>query len=183
MGLAASGSKSAVDQLLDVVYDELRRLAQGYLDRERPEHTLQATALVHEAYLKLVSQQSVGFRDRAAFFGAAATVMRRILVDHARAKRREKRGGDAVRIVLDEALAVFQEGADDLSSLDEALTALAALDQRKARLVELRFFAGVSMAETAQMLGISLRSAERDWTLARAWLRSHLDRTSPASQS
>lgn len=179
---AAAGSKTAVGRLLNVVYDELRRLAQGCLDHERPDHTLQATALVHEAYLKLVGQNSLGFRSRAAFFGAAATVMRRILVDHARAKRREKRGGDAVKVTLDDALALAEQRADNLPALDEALTALAALDPRKARLVELRFFAGLSMPDAAEMLGIPLRSAERDWTMARAWLRRRLDSGPPSRE-
>ena len=172
---AGKGSKTAVDQLLSVVYGELRRLAQGYLRGEPGGHTLQATALVHEAYLRLIGQESVGFKDRAQFFGAAAGAMRRILVDHARAKKRRKRGGGAPLVSLDEALAVMEQRAVDLVALDEALCSLAEFDPSKARLVELRFFAGLSMAEAAQALGMSLRTAERQWTTARAWLRSALD--------
>ena len=172
---AAGGSKTAVDQLLSVVYGELRRLAQGYLRDEPKGHTLQATALVHEAYLRLTGQESVGFKDRVQFFGAAATAMRRILVDHARAKKRHKRGGGAQVASLDEAVHLMEERSVDLVALDEALRSLAELDPSKARLVELRFFAGLSMQEAAEVIGISLRTAERQWTTARAWLRSALD--------
>ncbi len=172
---AGGGAQDAVNQLLPRVYDELRQLAATCMAAERPGVTLQATALVHEAYLRLVQQETVGFAGRAQFFAAAATVMRRILVDHARARRREKRGGDAVKVTLDEALAVFNRAAVDVSELDEALTALAAIDPRKARFVELRFFAGVSMEDAAQMLGVTQRTAERDWRFARAWLRDRLE--------
>jgi RNA polymerase sigma factor (TIGR02999 family) len=174
LSAASAGSQTALDRLLPIVYDEMRRLAQRLLGRERCDHTLQPTALVHEAYLKLVRQDSVGFDDRAQFFAAAATVMRRILVDHARAKRREKRGGDAVQVALDDAVALFEQRSGDLCALDEALTALAELDERKARLVELRFFAGVGMEEAARMLGVSLRTAERDWEYVRAWLNDRV---------
>ncbi len=172
---AGQGSKTAVDQLLSVVYGELRRLAQGYLRGEPGGHTLQATALVHEAYLRLIGQESVGFKDRAQFFGAAAQAMRRILVDHARAKKRHKRGGGAPRVSLDEALEAMEQRAVDLVALDQALCSLAEFDPSKARLVELRFFAGLSMAEAAQAIGMSQRTAERQWTTARAWLHSALD--------
>jgi RNA polymerase sigma factor (TIGR02999 family) len=171
---AGTGAKDAVNQLLPRVYEELRQLAGACLAGERPGGTLQATALVHEAYLRLVRQESVGFEGRAQFFAAAATVMRRILVDHARARRREKRGGDAVRVTLDEALAVFESAVPDIMDLDAALAALAEIDPRKARLVELRFFAGVSMEDAAQMLGVTQRTVERDWRFARAWLRDRL---------
>ena len=171
---AAGGAQDAVDQLLPRVYEELRQLAGACMANERPDLTLQATALVHEAYLRLVRQETVGFSGRAQFFAAAATVMRRILVDHARAKCRGKRGGDAVRVTLDEALAVFEDSVPDVSDLDEALTELAEIDPRKARLVELRFFAGVKMEEAAQVLGVTTRTAERDWRFARAWLRDRL---------
>ncbi len=171
---AGNGAPDAVNQLLPRLYDELRQLAGSCLAGERPGGTLPATALVHEAYLRLVQQDTVGFQGRAQFFAAAATVMRRILVDHARARRREKRGGDAVRVTLDEALAVFESAAADVTDLDAALTALAQIDPRKARLVELRFFAGVSMEEAAQMLEVTTRTAERDWRFARAWLRDWL---------
>lgn len=173
---AGNGAQDAVNQLLPHIYEELRQLAGACLAGERPGGTLGATALVHEAYLRLVRQDSVGFAGRNQFFAAAATVMRRILVDHARAKRREKRGGDAVRVTLDEALAVFEGAVPDISDLDTALTGLAEIDPRKARLVELRFFAGVGMEEAARMLGVTQRTAERDWRFARAWLRDRLER-------
>ncbi len=172
---AGNGAADAVNQLLPRIYDELRKLAGACLAGEKPGGTLPATALVHEAYLRLVQQDTVGFQGRAQFFAAAATVMRRILVDHARARRREKRGGDAVRVTLDEALAVFEHAAADVTDLDAALTALAQIDPRKARLVELRFFAGLSMKEGAHVLGVTQRTAERDWRFARAWLRDWLD--------
>jgi RNA polymerase sigma factor (TIGR02999 family) len=172
---AGGDAAGAVNELLPLVYSELRMLAGACLNRESPGGTLGATALVHEAYLRLVRQDTVGFAGRAQFFGAAATVMRRILVDHARARRREKRGGDAVQVTLDEALALFERAVPDLIDLDAALTALAEVDPRKARLVELRFFAGVSMEDAAQMLGVTQRTAERDWRFARAWLRDRLE--------
>ena len=174
--LAAGGesAEAAINKLLPLVYAELRELARACMSDERTGATLQATALVHEAYLRLVRQHSIGFTDRTQFFAAAAIVMRRILVDHARARRREKRGGDAVKVTLDEALAVIERAVPDLTDLDAALTVLAELDSRKARLVELRFFAGVSMDEAAQMLGVTPRTAERDWRFARAWLRDRL---------
>jgi RNA polymerase sigma factor (TIGR02999 family) len=179
---AVDGSKTAVDALLDIVYDELRQLASRYLSHERPGHTLQTTALVHEAYLKLVRQDSVGFDDRAQFFAAAATAMRRILVDHARTRRRQKRGGGGTAVQLDEALAAFEERALDLLALDEALNELARLDPRKAQLVELRFFAGLTVGEAASLMKIAERTAERDWTTARAWLRASLEGQSPLSE-
>jgi RNA polymerase sigma factor (TIGR02999 family) len=172
---AGGGAQDAVDRLLPRVYDELRQLAGACLAHELPGGTLGATALVHEAYLRLVRQDTIGFTGRAQFFAAAATVMRRILVDHARARRREKRGGDAVRVTLDEALAVFERVVPDVIDLDEALNGLAAIDPRKARLVELRFFAGVSMADAAEMLSVTQRTAERDWRFARAWLRERIE--------
>lgn len=167
------GAKDAIDKVHSTVYDELRVLAASCL-AGKGTATLQATALVHEAYLRLVDQNTVGFAGRAQFFGAAATVMRRILVDHARARRRKKRGGGRARVTLDEALAVFEAQVPDVDGLDEALSALTEIDARKSRLVELRFFAGVSMAEAAQMLGVTTRTAERDWRFARAWLRDRL---------
>jgi RNA polymerase sigma factor (TIGR02999 family) len=172
---AGDGAQDAVNQLLPRVYDELRQLAGACVAGETPGGTLGATALVHEAYLRLVHQDTVGFSGRAQFFSAAATIMRRILVDYARARRREKRGGDAVRVTLDEALAVFESAVPDVIDLDEALAGLAEIDPRKARLVELRFFAGVSMEEAAKMLDVAPRTAERDWRFARAWLRDRLD--------
>lgn len=172
--LASGGSQQAFESLLPIVYDELRRLAQGYLESERPGHTLSATALVHEVYLKIAAQDSLGFRDRAQFFGAAAQAMRRILVDHARTKKRAKRGGGAAHEVLDDRIADIESRAIDLVALDEALTELAAIDETKARLIELRFFGGLDMPSVAALMNLPLRSAERQWTFARAFLRDRL---------
>lgn len=163
-----------MDRLLPVVYDELRSLASMFLGHERANHTLQPTALVHEAYMRLIGQRSVGWKDRAQFFAAAATVMRRILVDHARAQKALKRGGGRAQTPLDEAVAVFEERAVDLVALDEALSRLAEMDERKARVVELRFFGGLTVAETAKVVDAPLRTVEREWTLAKAWLKAEL---------
>ncbi len=171
---AERGEKEALERLLPLIYDELRKLAQTMLADERTGHTLVATALVHEAWLRLVRQESVGANHRAQFFVAAATTMRRVLVDHARAKKREKRGGKVKREPLDESLAALEHNAGDLLELEEALTSLSELDPRKARLVELRFFAGLGMRESAEVLAISQRQAEREWTTARAFLKSRL---------
>lgn len=171
---ASRGSRDAVDQLLPLVYDELRRIAADYLHRERADHTLQPTAIVHEAYLRLVNQQSAGWNDRTQFFAVAAKIMRRILVDHARARRAAKRGGGRRRTEFDDAFAVFEERAIDLVALDEVLNRLAEVDERKSRVVELRFFGGLSVEETSRVLNIPLRTVERDWTFAKAWLRSKL---------
>lgn len=173
---AGQGGRTAVHQLLPRVYDELRQIASAYLRRERSDHTLQTTALVNEAYLKLINQREVGWRDREQFFAVASMLMRRILVDHARRKKSEKRGGGRKPSPLDETLAAFEERAGDMLELDVALDRLAAFDQRKARIVELRFFAGLTMAETAEMIGCPLRTVERDWALARAWLRGEFER-------
>ncbi len=168
------GNDEAARQLFPVVYAELRRLARRLLARERATHTLQATALVHEAFLKLVKKSSVGFRDRIHFFGVASLAMRRILVDHARARRRAKRSGSLEPLPLDATVASFEARALDLIALDEALEELAKLDSRKARLVELRFFGGLDSREAAALLAISHRTAEREWTVARAFLRRRL---------
>ena len=161
---------------LSVVYEQLRSLAEKCLRDERPGHTLQPTALVHEAYLKLSGQRSAGWKDRGEFLGVAAQAMRRILVDHARMRGREKRGGGQARVPLDEAIAIAGERALDLVALDESLGVLAGIDPQKARIVELRFFAGLTAQEAADALGISLRAVERDWTMARAWLRGRIER-------
>jgi RNA polymerase sigma factor (TIGR02999 family) len=152
----------------------LRRLAAGYLRQESPGHTLQATALVNEAYLRLVHVQRVQWQDRAHFFAMAARLMRRILVDAARSKGSEKRGGGAALLSLDEALVVPTEPAGDLVALDDALTALAALDQRKSQVVEMRFFGGLSLDETAEALDISRDTVKRDWKMAKLWLLREL---------
>ena len=171
---ATAGDQVAADKLLPLVYDELRALAARYLQEERPSHTLQTTALVHEAYLKLIDQSRVKWKDRTHFFAVAATAMRRILVNHAKAKKRSKRGGDQEKISLDVAAAIYEERALDLVALDEALEQLAAMDQQQSRIVELRFFGGLTVDEVAEVLGISARTVHREWTTARAWLRGQI---------
>ena len=166
--------KEALDALLPAAYRELRMLAARYLNAERPDHTLQPTALVHEAYMRLTAQRQVDWRDRTQFFGIAAQMMRRILVNYAEARNSAKRGGEATRITLEESVS-WSGGSDlDLTELDEALTALAAFDPRQARVVELRFFAGLSIEETAEVLGISPATVKREWNVAKAWLRRAL---------
>lgn len=164
----------ALEALWPVVYQELRRLAARYLQRERPGHTLQATALVHEAYLRLLREQNAAWQNRAHFCAIAAGAMRQILVEHARARHAQKRGGHAARITLDEALVATPPGSIDVEALHDALEELARFDQRQARLVELRFFGGLSIEEAARELAISPATAKRDWTVARAWLRRRL---------
>jgi len=161
-------------RLMPLVYDELRRLAQSYLRRERPDHTLQPTALVHEAYLRLVDQSRVEWRNRVHFYGVAAQMMRRILIDHARAHASEKRSGGARRLSLDEAAVLPEERAADLVALDDALKLLADKDERKSRVVELRFFGGLSVEETAEALGLHTATVERDWRFAKMWLHREL---------
>jgi RNA polymerase sigma-70 factor, ECF subfamily len=170
------GNQNAAEKLIPLVYDELKRLARGYMRRERPGHTLQTTALVHEAYIKLVRQERVRWEGRAHFFGIAAKLMRRILVDHARRHLRQKHGGATVTIQVDEGLAFSPEQSADLVGLDEALRRLAKLDARQSRIVELRFFAGLTVEETAEFLGISQKTVKRDWSVAKAWLHSELRR-------
>ena len=164
------GDHAVLDALLPAVYDELRRLASGYLRRERVGHTLQPTALVHEAYLRLVDQTRVEWQNRAHFFGVAAQMMRRILVDPARAQQAGKRGGDAQKLSLDENIDVSAMRPSELVALDEALERLAELDPQKSRLVELRFFGGLSVEETAEVLGVSAPTVKRQWRMAKAWL-------------
>jgi RNA polymerase sigma factor (TIGR02999 family) len=166
-----NGSQKALDRLIPLVYEELRTIAGRYLSRESPSHTLQSTALVHEAYFKLIGQRRVQWQNRAHFFGIAAQMMRRILVDHARHQHRDKRGGPAPKLSLDEAIAMAEPEADvDLLALDEALTALAQIDPRGARIIELRFFSALTIDETAEVLDISPGTVKRDWSAARAWL-------------
>jgi len=166
--------KGALDATLPAVYAELRTLAGHYLRRERSDHTLQPTALVHEAYMRLSEQRRVDWRDRAQFFGIAAQMMRRILVNYAEARNAAKRGGDVPRITLDESVS-WEGGREmDLVSLDEALTDLGQIDARQARVVELRFFAGLSIEDTAGVLGISPATVKREWSMAKAWLRHEL---------
>jgi RNA polymerase sigma factor (TIGR02999 family) len=160
--------------LLPLVYDELRRLAARYMKHERSGHTLQATALVNEVYLRLIEVQQVRWQNRAHFFAMAARLMRRILVDAARARGAHKRGGGAPMLSLDEALVVSQEPGNDLVALDEALTALAAVDARKSQVVEMRFFGGLSIDETAEALHVSRDTVKRDWKMAKLWLLREL---------
>lgn len=168
----SGGRREVIDDLMPLVYDELHRQAKRYLRRERPGHTLQTTALIHEAYLKLIDQRNVAWESRTHFYAIAAQAMRRILVDHARTQKREKRGGDNIAVPLDEALqiAAKDEKTVDLIALDEALTRLAERDERQARVVELRYFADLSLEETAAALGISRATAALDWSMAKAWL-------------
>jgi RNA polymerase sigma factor (TIGR02999 family) len=170
----SSGDTSAAERLMPFVYAELRRIAGRYLRQERSDHTLQATALVHEAYMKLVDQTRVTWQNRAQFFGVAAQTMRRILVDHARSRATERRGGAGVRFSLEEALIVPGQRAADMLELDEALTQLAKIDARKSQVVELRFFGGLEEEEIAKFLGISKRTVIRDWQMARMWLYREL---------
>jgi RNA polymerase sigma factor (TIGR02999 family) len=167
------GDQAAFERLVPLVYDELRRRARHYLRSERPNHTLQPTALVNEAYVRLVKLDHVDWQDRTHFFVVAARQMRRILVDSARARRGQKRGGGAVRVVFDEALAVSERGPD-VVALDDALAVLAEKDERKARVVELRFFGGLTNTEVATALGVSNDTVTRDWQMAKLWLRREL---------
>jgi RNA polymerase sigma factor (TIGR02999 family) len=170
----SDGDRQALDKLTPLVYEELRHQAARYLRRERPGHTLQTTALIHEAYLRLIDAKDVHWQSRAHFFAIAANLMRRILVEHARRRDADKRGGSHVRIQLDEALAVANETDVDLLAIDEALDRLAAIDPQQARVVELRFFSGLSVEETAAALGVSPKTVKRDWSVARAWLRREI---------
>jgi RNA polymerase sigma-70 factor (ECF subfamily) len=170
----AGGDRQAAVRLLPLVYDEFRALAMRHLARERPGHTLQPTALVHEAYLKLVDQSRVNWRGRTHFFAIGAQAMRRILVEHARSRKRQKRGGGAQRVLLEEAVALVEQNPADVLALDEALVKLASLDERQALVVEYRFFGGLGMEEIAEVLGVSKRTVEGEWRLARAWLHREL---------
>lgn len=172
----STGDKSAEAELFPCIYPDLRQLAAQYLRRERPNHTLQATALVHEAYLRMIGRQPAGWRGRTHFFAASAQVMRRILIDHARQVRSAKRGGSAPRLQLDEGLAVGGMDSGMLANLDEALTRLAAFAPRQAQVVEMRFFGGMTEEEIADKLGVSTRTVKRDWNLAKAWLYGELHR-------
>ena len=164
------GDEDAEDQLFELLYTDLRRVASHHMARERPGHSLQATALVNEAYLRLVDIHHVHWRDRSHFLAMAARVMRRILVDNARARHYQKRGGGAQNVSLDEALLVTKQDGPDLVTLDEALSALAKLDERQSRVVELRFFGGLTTEETSEVLGISSDTVLRDWKMAKVWL-------------
>ena len=177
----SAGKEHALDELLPLVYRELRRRAASYLRRERQNHTLQPTALVNEAFLKLVEQRNVRWQNRAHFFGVAAQAMRRILVDHARTHGRIKRGGAGPQVTLDEAMIAAESRSIDLLALDEALERLSALDERQARVVELRFFGGLSVEETAEVLHISPATIKREWSMAKAWLHAQLSAQPPGT--
>ncbi len=167
---SARGDRKALDELLPLVYGELRRIADRYLRRERADHTLQPTALVHEAYLRLVDQREVEWQNRAHFFGVAAQMMRRILVDHARAQQTTKRGGGGIKVSLDDVLEISDEQLEGMIALDDALQALEKIDPQKSRIVELRFFGGLSIEETAEALGVGTATVIRQWRMAKAFL-------------
>jgi RNA polymerase sigma factor (TIGR02999 family) len=171
----SAGDRSALDRLVPIVYGELKRLAERYMRRQEPGHTLHATGLVHEAYLRLAGQDRGDFRSRAQFFGMASAVMRSVLVDHARGRKRAKRGGDATVLSLGAAEdSAGDEPEVDILELDEALTRFAELDPLRSRLVELRYFTGLTIEETAEVLGVSPATVKRDWVMAKAWLRRAL---------
>ena len=170
-----NGDREAEKQLMEAVYEELHRLAAGYMRRERPDHTLQASALVNEAYVRLIGNGPVSWESRAHFFVTAAQTMRRVLIDHARRHVAEKRGGAGVRIDLNENIAAVENTESGrMLDLDRALTRLAALDARQARVVELRFFAGLTVEQTAEVMAISEKTVKRDWAVARAWLEGEI---------
>jgi RNA polymerase sigma factor (TIGR02999 family) len=173
----SDGDREALERLTPLVYRELKKLAESYLRRERPGHTLQPTALAHEAYLRLIDQQNVRWQNRAHFFGIAAQAMRRILVDHARARLAEKRGS-GMAVSLDEAIDVSDQRADQLLALDEALKTLAGLDPQQSRVVELKYFGGMTLEETAEVLGVSRATVIREWRMAKAWLYDELSKSS-----
>ena len=170
----SDGEQEAFDQLVPLVYHELHRLAHRYMARERNGHTLQSTALVNEAYQRLVDLHDINWQNRAHFFAVSAQLMRRILVDYARSRRYDKRGGESRRIALNEAVAVFRDRRNDVVALDDALCALARIDSRKAQVVELRFFGGLTIDETAEVLHVSPETVLRDWRLAKSWLLREL---------
>jgi RNA polymerase sigma factor (TIGR02999 family) len=172
-----NGDQTALDRLMPLVYEELRRMANHYLRNERPGHTLQTAALVNEAYLRLIDHENIAWQNRAHFFGVAAQAMRRILVDYARSRHRLKRAGAARQVSLDEAATVAKEQAAELIALDDALQELAKVDLRKCRVVELRYFGGLSLEETAEALGVSCMTVTRDWNTARAWLMREMTKT------
>lgn len=173
----SKGDKAALDQLIPLVEAELRRLARHYMARENPGHTLQTSALINEAYIRLVNQQDIPWQNRAHFFGVAAQVMRHILIDHARKHCYAKRGGGARKVPLEEAMIVNDKRAEELVALDDALKDLTALDPRKSRIIELRFFGGLSIEETAEALQISPVTVTREWRSAKAWLRREMNQT------
>ncbi len=174
-----TGQHQAHEQLFPIVYSELRKIAANYMRRERTDHTLQATALVHEAYMQLVDQTRVTWQNRAHFFGVAAQLMRRILVDHARSQNALKRGGDAQKISLDDSVGLAAGPAVAFDELDEALNRLHELDPNQAKIIELRFFGGLTVEEVSEVIGLSTATIEREWRMAKAWLHNQLTATRP----
>lgn len=172
----SAGDESAPGKLLELVYDDLRHLAAAYMQDERSDHTLQATALVHEAYLRLVDWENVTWKNRAQFFAVAAQVMRRVLVDHARGKNAAKREGSQQKLALDDAVSFSSEKELDVLALEEALSSLEQLDPRQAKIVELRFFGGLSIEAVAHVLKVSVTTVKREWTIAKAWFQRELSR-------
>jgi RNA polymerase sigma factor (TIGR02999 family) len=172
----SDGDQTALEQLLPLIERELHRLARNYMRREHPGHTLQTTALVNEAYFRLVDQKSVHWQNRAHFFGIAAQIMRRILLNYARDRHRAKRGGTAVQVSLSEVSVITAEKSAELIALDEALTRLGEIDERSCRVIELRYFGGLSVEETAEVLGVSTVTVARDWKMAKAWLAREIGR-------
>jgi RNA polymerase sigma-70 factor (ECF subfamily) len=179
----SEGDRVAFDKLMPLVYQELRHMARRYMDRQQAGHTLQTTALIHEAYLRLVDcQQEVSWQNRAHFFGVAAKAMRHILVDYARARQAAKRGGGAFEVSLDESTVVSEERTAELAALDDALLSLASFDQRKSQVVELRYFGGLTVEETAEVLKVSPETVARDWRIARTWLLRELSKEATSSE-
>ena len=172
----SAGNKDALERLMPLVYDELHRLAQKYMRRERPDHTLQTSALLNEAYMRLIDQNRVSWQNRAHFFGIAASMMRRILVDHSRMRAYAKRGGEQQKVDLEEIAILAESKALDVLALDDALKKLEAIDEQQSRIVDLRFFGGLTIEETAEVLGVSHATVEREWSLARAWLWREMKR-------
>jgi RNA polymerase sigma-70 factor, ECF subfamily len=170
----SAGNKDALDRLMPLIYDELHRLAQRYMRRERLDHTLQTSALLNEAYLRLIDQKRVSWQNRAHFFAIAAGMMRRILVDHSRMRAYAKRGGEQQKIDLDDVAVLAKSKAFDVLALDDALKSLQAIDEQQSRIVDLRFFGGLTIEETAEVLGVSHSTVEREWSMARAWLKREM---------
>jgi RNA polymerase sigma factor (TIGR02999 family) len=177
------GDQEALNKLIPLVYGELHRLASRYLRRERPDHTLQTTALVHEAYLRLVDENNENWRNRVQFFAVASQLMRHILVDYARSHNAAKRGGNNVKISFDEAMIVSERRSWGLMALDEALNSLAAIDPAQSRVVELRVFGGLTVEETAEALGVSPRTVKREWSMAKAWLHRQISKACDAGHT
>ena len=174
LGQWSGGDRAALDAMIPLVYDELRRIAHRHMAQERAGHTIQATALVNEVYLKMQNERGSAWKNRAQFFAVAAQMMRRILVDHARQHASAKRGGGAQQVTLDDAMLVSKDNANEMLAIDEALQKLEQLDQRKSRVAVMRFFAGLTVEETAEALAVSIETVARDWRFARAWLRNEL---------